>query len=79
METLRDDEDLPSPLSPAQHSCWREELHKVPILCHTYFGTEIIFFKGLMRVIRKIETRELDFWCAAIAQIFFTDLFIIQY
>ena len=28
------------------------------------------FFKGLMRVIRKIEMRELNFLCAAIAQNF---------
>ena len=41
---------------------------EAPILCHTYFGTQIIFFKGLMRVIRKTEMREFDFWYAAIAQ-----------
>ena len=45
--TLGDARDLLPPLSPAQHSCWREELHKVPILRHTFFGTEIIFFQGV--------------------------------
>ena len=37
---------------------------------HTNFATQIIFFKGLMRVIRKIEMRELNFWCAVIAKNF---------
>ena len=31
---------------------------------------KLFFFKGLMRVIRKTEMREFNFWCAAIAQIF---------
>ena len=31
---------------------------------------KLFFFKGLMRVIRKIEMRELNFLCAAIAQNF---------
>ena len=51
---------------------------EAPILCHTYFGTQIIFFKGLMRVIRKIEMKELNFWCAAIAQNFLLIFLIIQ-
>ena len=55
------------PFSPAWHSRRRME---APILCHTYFGTQIIFFKGLMRVIRKTEMREFDFWCAAVTQKF---------
>ena len=31
---------------------------------------KLFFFKGLMRVIRKTEMREFNFWCAAIAQNF---------
>ena len=31
---------------------------------------KLFFFKGLMRVIRKIEMREMNFWCAVIAQNF---------
>ena len=50
--TLGDVRDLLPPLSPAQHSCWREELHKAAKMRHTYFATQIIFFRGLMRVIR---------------------------
>ena len=46
VETPRDDEDLPSPLSPAQHSCWREELHKVSKMCRTYFSTRSMFSGG---------------------------------
>ena len=38
---------------------------------HTNFATQIIFFKGLMRVIRKIEMREMNFCSAVIAQNFF--------
>ena len=52
VETLRDVRDLLPPLSPAHHSCWREEFHKVAKMCHTYFATQIIFFRRLMRVIR---------------------------
>jgi len=33
VKNLRNDEDLPSPLSPAQHSCWRWEKWKSAILC----------------------------------------------
>ena len=33
--TLGDVRDLLPPLSPAQHSCWREELHKAAKMCHT--------------------------------------------
>ena len=47
VETLRDERDLLPPLSPAQHSCWREELHKAAKMRHTYFATQIIFFQGV--------------------------------
>ena len=47
VETLRDVKDLLPPLSPAQHSCWREELHKAAKMRHTYFATQIIFFQGV--------------------------------
>ena len=50
--TLGDVRDLLPPLSPAQHSCWREELHKAAKMRHTYFATQIIFFRGLIRVLR---------------------------
>ena len=63
------------PFSPAWHS-WRRM--EAPILCHTYFGTQIIFFKGLMRVIRKTEMREFNFWCAAIAQNFLLIFLLIR-
>ena len=46
LETLRDDRDLLLPLSPAHHSCWREELHKAAKMCHTYFATQIFFSGG---------------------------------
>ena len=45
--TLGDVRDLLPPLSPAQHSCWREELHKAAKMRHTYFATQIIFFQGV--------------------------------
>ena len=47
VETLRDVRDLLPPLSPAQHSCWREELHKAAKMRLTYFATQIIFFQGV--------------------------------
>ena len=52
VETLRDVKDLLPPLSPDQHSGWRDELHKAAKMRHTYFATQIVFFRGLMRVIR---------------------------
>ena len=45
--TLGDVRDSLPPLSPAQHSCWREELHKAAKMRHTYFATQIIFFQGV--------------------------------
>ena len=36
---------------------------------HTNFATQI-FFQGVMRVIRKIEMREMNYWCAVIARNF---------
>ena len=33
--TLGDVRDLLPPLSPARHSCWREEFYKVAKMCHT--------------------------------------------
>ena len=47
VETLKNIRDLLPPLSPAQHSCWREELHKAAKMRHTYFATQIIFSQGV--------------------------------
>ena len=60
------------PFSPALHS-WRRM--EAPILCHTYFGTQIIFFQGDNEGNQEIWNEGIKLLMCSHCPEFFTDFF----